>query len=145
MCDQCLSHCVYFGSPLEGFILARSRRGGSDSSWPEGYWGLIEMNDPTFVWDGTPALDTDGEIDFPTQDFIDSLVCNPESGHRLVEAAIKSGWSQEKGALSLWLWEHIYRYLLTAQPEPDGDDPLPNAGVVNYSISNPLLDNSNVI
>lgn len=138
MCNQCLTCCAYFGEPLEGFTLARARRDAFDE-WTTGQWGLIEVNDPTFVWSGTPK-DCSGDDDcFPSESFLYAFsAVNVMSGYNLVTAAIKAGYNtNEDGALEYWLWDYLGRYLETAPDDEPYDDPLPHAGPVDYTIGNP--------
>lgn len=140
MCLQCTSACIYLGKPLEGFILARSRRTDHGGEWPVGFWGLIQSNDPTFIWEATPDKETEAPHEFVTAFF-----CPVDTGYEIYKAAMKAGYNPETdGFFAYWLWDYLSDYLETAVPQID-EDPLPNAGEVDYTITNPKLKvNQNV-
>ena len=102
----------------------------------KGDWGLVECNDPTFVWTGTPLIDptmgvdendinnpawASPELDLFTatvHDFDEALISSPEVGWRLYNSCVKAGYDQEKhGRLSWWLFDHLGRWLKD-HPQP---------------------------
>ena len=123
MCEQCLTWPVSFGQPLEGFTLMRARRQGND--WRKGYWGLVECNDPTFMWKSTPIPLSEDDMPYGYPDeFATALICDPNSGYRLVAACMEKGYNQTTSLYS-WLFDYLGRWLLTA-PMTDEGDAFPN-------------------
>jgi hypothetical protein len=55
MCLQCLCEAKSYGEVIPGWLLMTSSKG--DKNWPLGYWGLVQSNDPTFVWEHRPLFD----------------------------------------------------------------------------------------
>jgi len=53
MCEQCSAAVDIWPIPLEGWLLIRATRTGL--SMEEGDWGLVECNDPDFIWSLTPT------------------------------------------------------------------------------------------
>lgn len=141
MCEQCLTNPIYFGEPLEGFILARARRQGND--WNIGDWGLIECNDPSYTWSYTPTpnpcwgMTSDEEDAWAEAQDPDSPEykrwntipgkfakqfddCGPMGGYELIKAAIDKGYDRKiHGHFQYWLFDYLAEYLKTATPEPD--------------------------
>ena len=122
MCEQCLVNPVYFGEVLPGYNLARARRDGND--WKKGEWGLIKCNDPTYRWMSVPKKDTN-YVDIP-DDFIDGLTMNQPLfyGYELVKASLEAGYDGEEN-FEMWLFDHIAKYLETAEGTTD-EDPFPS-------------------
>jgi hypothetical protein len=121
----------------------RARRDGND--WMKGEWGLVECNDPTYIWKKTPTpspvwgmTDDEEEIfingltkDDPRRDralglnqaaFSESFYGTPEQGHRLIEAAKTVGFDREKhGSFTYWFFDYLGEYLKTAVMVDEGD------------------------
>jgi len=129
MCLQCIVEAENLGLVLPGWYLMRSRK--DDPRWPVGHWGLVQSNDPTFVWETTPTPDplhfvpddqweawleqnpkgtpayerTMGEH---PDDFDKALVCDPALGWELVNASIPFGYDPEtSGYFGQWLFSWI--------------------------------------
>ena len=52
MCEQCVARTNSWGEILPGFALLRATAEGDQMS--KGNWGLVQCNDPDFVWGMTP-------------------------------------------------------------------------------------------
>ena len=131
MCEQCLINPLYYGEVVRGLFLIRARR-ESDAT-AVGQWGLVQVNNPDFVWTTTPvALGEDEEL---PQDFVDAL-----EGFMMFDSAcsylipmLEAGFSPktEEGQLFLgsqaseWLWNRIAEHIKTATPTSD-PDPFPH-------------------
>lgn len=132
MCLQCAVNAVSYGEVLPGWYLARATNDRAPEEWPKDHWGLIRINDPDFVWESTPTVDpyhgmTDNEInsaaaaDISCRDdkyhadvnmFEEALVCDPETGYKLVEAAKAAGWdSWRHGRFAWWLFHRMGRII----------------------------------
>jgi hypothetical protein len=66
MCEQCCAQVDSWGEILPGWSLVRATRDGNYMK--KGDWGLVEVNDPAFIFSTTPIKDltyglTDDEID----------------------------------------------------------------------------------
>lgn len=101
-----------------------------------GQWGLVESNDPPFVWSVDPKPDpTVGMTEEEEQVFYDTnaeeaaalvqrekefrsaLSCLPLVGWRLVNACIAAGFDTEKyGSLAPWLLDYLGRYIQAHEP-----------------------------
>jgi len=55
MCEQCCAQADGWGEFLSGWFLCRANKDGHEMS--VGDWGLVECNDPTFIFRTTPVLD----------------------------------------------------------------------------------------
>lgn len=150
MCEQCLTNPIYFGEPLPGLYLARARRDGND--WKKREWGLIEINDPSFVWTSTPTVNPCFGMDLDEieayveahpgmsedeenraygiggvpMDFIDQFsLMDPEFGHFIVGEAIKVGFRPKIDTFVYWFYDYLGKWILEHDGE-SGDDPLPH-------------------
>ena len=122
MCQQCTTNALYFGTPIPGYHLMRARR--SDSEIQVGQWGLIECNDPTFVFT------FDFHIKPGTKDWDEQVYklheefgASPVQGYNLVKACIELGYDPAKNFCA-WIAQHLLAHLKVTEPE-DSDDPFP--------------------
>lgn len=120
MCEQCLTWPISFGEPLRGFWLLRARRDGND--WKKGEWGLVQCNDPTFIWKTTPVVGSDKVFPY-TDEFANAFDCPPTVGHALVTAAVERGYKLDTPFLS-WLYFYLADWIAKT-PYTEEDDPLP--------------------
>lgn len=130
MCEQCLTNAeVVLKDPLPGYTLMRARKGSE--SWPEGWYGLVQSNDPDFVFPGELLLDPLADV--PDEDFemmlaavepqYDAYLAAVEGlkkplqslpailGYELVVACQRKGYSIEAHGteLAFWLMNHLAR------------------------------------
>jgi len=56
MCQQCTTKAESYGEFLPKWFLMRATKEGEED-WPKGHWGLVECNDPTFVFKQTPIIE----------------------------------------------------------------------------------------
>lgn len=95
----------------------------------KGDWGLVQSNDPSFIWAQTPVKDptfgkTDAELnedkawegydDFTevASKFDEELVSDPYDGWKLYDACLKAGYDRKvHGRLSYWLFDFLARWL----------------------------------
>jgi hypothetical protein len=137
MCEQCLVKPLVWRNVLDGWSLIQATVDGSYMK--AGQWGLVEINDPTFVWDFRPIPDPtagmseDEEEEFyETQteaverliaherEFRDVLLCSPVTGWSLINACISSGFSpREHGLVDHWLLNHLGHHILINQPDDE--------------------------
>lgn len=132
MCLQCNVASTSFGEVLPGWYLHQATKEADydKEDWPKDWWGLVECNDPTFVFETTPELDpvfglnfdfkksTKEEIDklshwsSKAHEFQHELVLDPESGHRLIEAAKQAGWiRKDHPNFAEWLFHRMARII----------------------------------
>lgn len=124
----------------------RARRDGNE--WMKGEWGLVECNDPTYIWKKTPTpsptwgmtdeeeeaffdqLDDndrlyDRSIGLIQGDFIGAFQGSPQDGYNLVKAGITRGYDPDKhGQFEIWFFDYLGEWLKTA-PMVDEGDPFP--------------------
>lgn len=147
MCEQCSTDAVSYGEPLPGWYLMRAQRDGM--TWKAQEWGLVECNDPTFVWSATPTPDpvwgmTDEEeeawfnsrlegdpelkraslVGLSELDFFTAFrSCRPNTGYRLIVAAMARGYDPEtSGDFCHWFFAYLGEWLKTHGPENFKDD-----------------------
>lgn len=122
MCEQCIVNPLYFGQPIPGYTLILARREGNDM--PLSSWGLVECNDPTFVFtfDFTLFPGTDEWAD-AVWNVADDLVSHPYAGYHLVSSCMPLGYVCGSNFVE-WLMNHLRTWLVKTQPET-GDDPFP--------------------
>lgn len=122
MCEQCIVNPLYFGEVLPGWFLIRARRQGS--MMEVGDWGMVQCNDPTFVWSSTPKMtkeEFDGFVYLP-EDFEESLYMYVTNGYDLLISAIKVGYNREEhGRFSQWLFWHLSEYIRNTEPTVEED------------------------
>ena len=84
--------------------------------WPVGWFGVVEINDPTFVFQGPPVCDPYFGRDDDDEEVEDEafLLCLDEvieagckasvfEAYRLVEACVRVGFDPEEGGFEAWL------------------------------------------
>jgi len=143
MCEQCSAATDSYGETevLPGYYLSRATR---DGLWMEdGDWGLVECNDPTFIFQTTPVKDpqhgmSDEQINaLPKEEFgkFDEFVdVSEKMGReiagsardefaidqlgRLYTAMCKAGFNPDTdGRASMWLCHHLACFI-EANPNP---------------------------
>lgn len=133
MCLQCCTNAVDYGEVLPGWGLYRAQKDDQeiDPVWPKDHWGLIQCNDPDFVWEVTPELDpsfgkTDDQINAETPEeweaseawlkkvaeFSNDLISDPKTGYQLVAAAVEAGYDLETdGRFEAWFFHRMARII----------------------------------
>jgi hypothetical protein len=142
MCEQCNAETVMYVKPntnyvLPGYFLVRATKDGRIMKKDD--WGLVQCNDPDFIWSITPVCDPDdGLSDEQVDELPDdknrytsywsaaknlSKALNLGSFDncvRLGEAMKKAGWvSWDVGYGTYWLCNHIAKFLKTANVVKD--------------------------
>ena len=124
MCLQCDTKAVIVQQDiLPGFSLYQAQVDAAD--WPKGWYGLVECNDPTFVFAGPllsdPTFGMSDEAlnalkDFPAgyDEFCaaadavgEKLVGCPMAGYSLVRACMEVGYRRTDGHVHYWLLHHL--------------------------------------
>lgn len=125
MCLQCIANAkVIKQDVLPGFSLMQAT--AEAEGWKKDSFGLVECNDPTFVFDGPLVLDptagmTEDDLDWQpempdgyeeyeagAQRLEAALKCDPVTGHRLVQACMQVGYHpKEHGILGYWLLNYL--------------------------------------
>lgn len=130
MCEQCLTNPISFGEIIPGFFLMRARRDGYD--WKKGEWGLVEANDPTFIFRITPQINDDVDpidlIEFRNEFY----GCYPDTGYAFCNACKDAGWDSQKMNVYDWFYNHIAQYIVNTPYKVVGD-PFPNSENTNPS------------
>ena len=126
MCEQCVTDAsMVVPDIIPGFSLMRANKDGQH--WKNGWYGLVESNDPSIVFEGPLLRDetagmADDEINALLGDenivldafltagekFGEALELDAYTGYRLVAACIKEGFNpKEDGAVQFWLMHHM--------------------------------------
>lgn len=128
MCDQCVGACITFGEIVPGWFLIQARRDAF--SIKKDQYGLVECNDPDFVWNVKPLEDplknlTDDQIDEldekdpiwkewkkfvqVEQSIGKILKSNIETGYSLYKACLEGGYNPDKHGhnVSCWLTDQM--------------------------------------
>lgn len=125
MCLQCITHATITAKDvLPGFTLMQSTEHHED--WPKGWYGLVESNDPSIVFEGPLLIDPvkgmepddldwmpempEGydEYDEGAKKLTEALKVDANLGHRLVEACRQEGYDpQDHGSVAYWLLNHM--------------------------------------
>jgi len=106
MCLQCVVESKYVADEfILGFVLrvATNARGGKD--WPKGHYGMVECNDPTFVFPPIPDPREKGGKTFAAMHgkLSQRFKFEPGEGYRIVKSAIRAGYRTRDGSLLWWL------------------------------------------
>ena len=140
MCEQCLAEAVKLGEILHGIYLVQATKDGRHMK--AGDYGLVEMNDPFFIWSYPPSRDpldglTDAQINALTMDspetlascdwltiaggFHDQFEIEPRLAWRLVEKMRREGYKPEVDETPAhWLFNRM-GHLLQIKKTPTGD------------------------
>ena len=118
MCMQCIVDAQEIFEVMPSWYLMQSKI--DDPRWPKDYFGLVQCNDPYFVWkpfyDPTIGEDENDNRISPEEDeywknlseFREIINIDPRTGWYMVEAAKKVGYDpQEDGDMASWLIERI--------------------------------------
>lgn len=136
MCEQCSAKTKNYGEIAPHWWLIQATEEGH--TMKPGDFGLVECNDPDFVWPGSivpikdPCFDLDDEDEnFSHEDWLafckaaeeleEYLYAEPMRGHALVSAVMKAGYDPEKHGyrLSHWL---THQMALVIESNPTADD-----------------------
>jgi hypothetical protein len=148
MCEQCVAKTETFLDPIPNWWLVRATDDGHVMK--KGEWGLVQCNDPDFVWTVTPKVDplsglSEEEInelsnDDPAwKDFEDwseksriflselqqNFVHDVSVYWNLIEAAREKGYDPDKDVFAFWFFNYLGYYLEGKKPFPPGlqDEP----------------------
>lgn len=125
MCEQCLAKAVVIqNNIIPGYNLMQSTVGTED--WPLDWYGIVEMNSPTFVMPGPilkdpyknlstaqinnlAAEDNDDLFMAAVSNLEEQLVLPIIDGYRFTNACIAAGYDYaEHGSnIAAWLMDHI--------------------------------------
>ena len=140
MCEQCSAKTCFYEIGLRGWSLVRATQDGLEMK--TGDWGLVECNDPTYIWSVTPEINrvdfnSDGEeIDITEEtwkfgsvytekvrEFEDGLYGSPRAGYELVKACIEAGYDAERdGCFAHWFFNYLAHKIAIQIPHYH-DDP----------------------
>jgi hypothetical protein len=151
MCMQCVTEAVRHGEPFPGFSLYRATKTDEGwfpvGRWEAGQWGLVEMNDPSFLFTVPFMKDpfagmSDEQIDalpnfrelmeehekaataIDRDIMAGGAICGETVGsplvvYRLITAATKVGYKpDEDGGFGYWVSDYLARWVET-HPLPD--------------------------
>ena len=132
MCEQCLVNPLYYGQVFGNWSLIRARRKGIDME--VGDWGLLKVNDPSFIWKTTPTIDAE----YPSDDFYDAFWMQPFDGKSFAEECVSAGFEGTNDYdLHDWLWKKIAEHISNTTPETS-EDPFPHLDALvetNYELN----------
>jgi hypothetical protein len=120
---------------LPGYFLVMATK--EIEEWPKGWYGLVQCNDPDFVWKGRPRplhlynlsdkeikaipIKTLKKWNKEEYKFIDEIedqfVTDPMKGYQLVAACKKAGYNPKKHGYNvlMWLMDYMGRKLKEKQ------------------------------
>ncbi len=129
MCEQCSAKVDIWPIPLEGWLLVCATQKGLFMS--EGDWGLVQCNDPDYIWVPTPtpeppepgdaplddpaAMEWDKWYEEPVEEFATALQGDPVAAWSLVQAAIKCGYDTNT-RLEPWLFNFLGKWIEAHKP-----------------------------
>ena len=122
MCEQCLAQTITLNEnkPVIGeFFLVRATQDGSVMK--SGDFGLVEQNDPTFIFSQKPELIPGPRDTFAnTEDFFNWLerakdfkeqlansMSDLKGAYYLIKACYDAGYKDENGCVEYWLFEYL--------------------------------------
>jgi len=125
MCLQCSAKArVVVKDIIPGYTLMRATKGCEKivgaPAWPKGWYGLVQCNDPDFIWEGKPIADpTEGltgdqinalpEAPFSRFHYLceaieKQFVTDPMTGYQFVQACKKAGYKPKRDGLNVVMW-----------------------------------------
>ena len=118
MCVSCNAEAIGYGEIFPGWYLVRATKNDVENNpeFPKDWWGLVEANSPSFVFETTPEVEPiSGDISSwcdKAAKFQEELLLSPETGYRLVSAAIQAGWNRKKDHnFAEWLFDRLGRMI----------------------------------
>lgn len=122
MCLQCITKAKLISKKpiLPGFYLVQGTVGCSE--WPKGYYGLVEYNDPAFIWkekmvpEPRKLNDKEKWLDM-VESIEDQFLCSGNDileFYRLVKACKEKGYDEKKHGYSVmgWIVNYIGKKLI---------------------------------
>lgn len=126
-----MAKVTQYGSPFDSWLLVKATTDGH--SMKKDDWGLVQINDPTFIWKETPIKNPekiDTEIECEEFDlwidkfnkFTDEFKLlddrsDAKSYYNLIKAAIDKGYKIEDN-FEYWLFDYLGKFLETAVAVP---------------------------
>jgi hypothetical protein len=124
MCSQCLTKSVSYGEILPSeasyrWFLHKATKdeyAGEEDCWKAGQWGLIQVNDPSFIYPGEfYDSKVNEEKHFENLDLLDKALDSMDvmTSHQFVESCIQGGYNPAKhgSRISSWFMDRIARHL----------------------------------
>jgi hypothetical protein len=108
MCMQCMTAAETIDQdflPGYALMIAMENSAVGPEEWPKGHYGLVKINNPTFVFPPVPDPRSDEFLELYHQ-LSEQFFFPPEIGGALIAAAKQAGY--EKGLLLLWLMERVF-------------------------------------
>lgn len=126
MCEQCVAKAVMVAeNVIPGFHLMQATQGSRH--WKKGWYGLVEVNDPTLVFEGPLLQDPThgwsddainamsqevqaalGRYDESVEKLEEALVVDAGTGYRIVSACMEAGYNRkEDGFIHYWLMNYM--------------------------------------
>lgn len=127
MCSQCEAKADYYGVILPGehgsysddndyWYLMRATKNSSD--WLKDDWGFIQINNPSFIYDGDfydSSFEEEKHFEalFNLDDWLNTM--DVMSSYNFVCACKRAGYDPEIHGyrISSWFMDHVARYLAT--------------------------------
>lgn len=142
MCEQCTAATKTYGEVVPHWSLIQATRDGNYMK--ENDFGLVNCNDPSFIWSGDVVPLKDPTFEFTDEQFdatmsaeddalFDKFIANaeileasfksdPESGYSLIINCMKAGYDRKKhNRFMLWL---LHRIAIVMERNPTADDAL---------------------
>lgn len=137
MCEQCCAETETYLEVIPGWVLVRATKDGMEML--KGQWGLLQRDDPDFIWTVTPwpepeypddmldenspeakaAFDEWDRWQQDVQRFKRFFHVTPELGWSLIEAAKERGYDPEtSGWFADWFFTYLGKWIETHKPFP---------------------------
>ena len=135
MCEQCCAKTESYGEVFPGWVLVRATVNGMEMR--AGQWGLVQFDDPLFIWTETPTILIDRtqlfKEDTPEYDeavnewlaWTDKATAfgrffhiSADLGWHLVESAREKGYSIDLGPFNEWFFNYLGEWIRDHEPIP---------------------------
>lgn len=124
MCLQCVVEAEEVVRDIvSGYSLYVATNDTEPDDWPKGWYGLVQINDPDFVFpcDFYGSDGIDGQLPGGSSKALDYFYMTPFHGHRFIEACKASGWEGHDvhGHPELWFLERAKKMFLQEFPNQE--------------------------
>lgn len=116
MCLQCIAKSeIVVKDIIPGYSLHRSTVDVPDE-WPLGFFGVVKMNDPLFVFPAILATDNEKSLQESAAKMIDGFGFTVDQGYDFVTACVAAGYDGTKSAIE-WFFMHSFNRMYKTETQ----------------------------
>ena len=123
MCELCVAKARSWELSIKGWFLVQATQDGD--TLKEDQYGLVRKNTPEFIFTVTPEPQPEDNLKSwrgKVWDFEEQLQGYPESGYKLITAAMAAGYDPEETPIfRFWLFDYLGKVIRDQEPTEHED------------------------